>query len=105
MGEQELNRKLAEWAGMPLMAVDFGFPHSEVMYSPPNFTQSLDACFKWLAPKLFDEGYAIIVTQDLARACAYVRPLEFGRQFDATDNHNPALAFCLATEKLIDKEK
>jgi len=118
MNEQELNKKLAEWAGF---TYKFGkemwnyeryketnawweAPNGRRFKDLPDFTQSLDACFKWLVPNLFDKSYSVIITQDLARAIGYVRLLEEGRQFDATDNHNPALALCLAIEKLIDNK-
>ena len=111
--EQELNKKLAEWAGF----IPFTQVGMEGEYAPPEgvkvvwttfkpkFTRSLDQCFKWLVPKVIGNAeFSVIVTQDLAQCSGYVRPLQFGRQYDAVDNSNPALALCLAIEKLIDSE-
>ena len=47
--EQELNRKLAEWAEC--------FREDQL----PDFTQSLDDCFKWLVPKV----YSTIQVEDI----------------------------------------
>lgn len=61
---------------------------------------SLDDLFKYAVPKIIGDGnYSIIITQDLARGIAYVEPLKFGRQFDATDNRNLALALFWAIYK------
>ena len=61
----------------------------------PNFPQSLDACFKWLVPKLsatmFTSSYQLLLIRWV---------LDF-----TYDDKEPALALCLAIEKLIDGEK
>jgi len=101
----EDNKELAEWAGLKF--TDASVPtivkHPDGYYSVcPNFTESLDACFKWLVPKIIKDGnYSIIITQDIAGCTAYVRPLQSGRQYDATDNRSPALALCRAVLKVI----
>ncbi len=118
----ELDKKLAEWAGFK----KFGWKNWDLWLKPneeppeklsisglypnryaiPNFTQSLDTCFKWLVPKVIgDAKYSVIITQNLAQSIGCVRPLQSGKQYDAVDNHRPALALCLAIEKLIDGEK
>ena len=110
----KLTRKLAEGAGFKLIPRFGGTDMSETVWrypdgscyeALPNFTKSLDACFKWLVPKILRLEYSVIITQDLGRAIGYIRPLQVGRQFDAVDNKNPALALCLAIEKLIDGGK
>jgi len=80
----------------------------------PDFTDSLDACFKWLVPKIQSEYEISIVTDDSFRNRGTTRitlthvtkgshgvdkfyPLEYL----GMDN-NPALALCLAIEKVID---
>lgn len=117
--EQELNRKLAEWAGFEFVNKDrymVGVPgamlHGYWMYPKPkeqmwgycpNFTQSLDACFKWLVPKL--DGIVIRATRyptipqhipDGFHVVASIGALEYG-----VENKDPALTLCLAIEKLI----
>ena len=63
----------------------------------PNFPKSLDACIKWLVPKvdwqqiIFQpDGYCGITAND---------------ELYEAEAETQALAFCLATEKLIDGEK
>lgn len=103
MNEQELNKKLAEWAGVPLMAVDFGFPSSDVMYEPPNFTQSLDACFKWLVPNHDITSIMFLYTDDEVICKVEVA---WSKEYEGIANiGKEALALCLAIEKLINKEK
>ncbi len=131
-----LNKKLAEWAGMSIKH-DFkpiGFDNMKEcskcgigkemnLYkycNLPNFTESLDACFKWLVPKLgfFKYGgahpfrvkllsgwgdtqgeYGVEITNPTHWAEGY-NTSRYAVEF----NKNPALALCLAIEKLIDKE-
>lgn len=117
MTEQELNKKLAEWAG-------FKPPHPKCtepnhMSLPneyrkgeyfcvriPDFTQSLDACFKWLVPERISE-----VTFMFASNCVScdIEDLE-SNFFEGHANTESieeawtksALALCLAVERLID---
>ena len=103
MNQQELNKKLAEWAGFlpPICDADYHM-RQPTKYKPcleiPHFTDSLDACFKWLIPKL--DGYTISYSPEkcaheaIARSC--------NRYFNSWHETNPALALCLAIEKLID---
>ena len=104
MDEQELNRKLAEWAGFEFKGVKFGV---EVVpqwhgldyasWEPPIFTQSLDACFKWLVPKAKCD---VALNKINAGWWCFIR-LDCQTTFDA-QAETPALALCLAIEKLID---
>lgn len=97
----ELNRKLAEWAGFKLDLWDGkaywvtpdGFPGSSV----PDFTHSLDACFKWLVPKLKGLCYLdFTYQQELMCEISGDDWL-----YDA-EGETPALALCKAIEKMID---
>lgn len=108
----ELNRKLAEWAGFKLvMAVDKDTLWSMRLWvdpltnqggKHPNFTHSLGVCFKWLVPKL----KCLVLEADLrgdgvylAKVWAYVGDYEL--QATAWEK-TPALAICRAIEKVID---
>ena len=58
-----MNEKLAEWAGFRLVSnvpvPYYQNPNRQAVTRSgdmPNFTQSLDACFEWLVPKLRREG-------------------------------------------------
>jgi len=64
VSNEELNKKLAEWAGFreefELETGDGFWVYPDGRGNDlPNFTQSLDVCFKWLVPKLLDSGYNI----------------------------------------------
>ena len=92
MNEQELNEKLAEWAGC---AMEY-----DRVYEKP-FTQSLDACFKWLVPKLnhiemVGHNGDFVWNPEIKDRLATVSTI---------GGKSPALALCLAIEKLIDKEE
>ena len=95
----ELNKKLTEWVGispMKLMIISKG----EITYG--GFTQSLDACFKWLVPKVID---TLMAEQECSSDLAYA--ILFNRWLLELQLIIPesALALCLAIEKLIDGEK
>ena len=95
MNEQELNKKLAEWAGL---------------INERDYTQSLDACLKWLVPKL--QADRATERDDLQGL--YLNPLRnntweailwfyTGLNLRAIAN-TPALALCLAISKLIEQD-
>ena len=108
--------KLATWAefecrqytmALSMPSKDFCYPgtrryrlHGDL----PNFSQSLDACFKWLVPKLYENDYVLIITDYFKEPNEWVVELvAFGKN---TKNiievdKEPALALCLAMEKLI----
>ena len=133
MGEQELNRKLAEWAGFR----PFTQKGWEGQYAPPEgvkvvwtvfkprFTQSLDACLKWLVPKLHDKyglwniGFSYFISDLNGHPgfcklyfSKYQAKVKVGIQseyrdanvLEAESGKGAALALCLAIEKLIDEE-
>ena len=112
MTEQELNKKLAEWAGFELKRVQcvglvyyeteqdcWYYNGREYGLRLPDWLNSLDACFKWLVPKLPAPDYIKFRIRKKGYMCE-VRG--FGLQVNAYYYESPALALCLAIEKLID---
>ncbi len=122
MNEQELNKKLAEWAGFvsshssPFGAIPID--KEPTWYDPndnwianrqlPAFTSSLDACFKWLVPKLNTFYSTFEISFDTAenpnRYIITIAHHFCGQVYRANSKDNPALALCLAIEKLVDSE-
>ena len=108
MSNDELNKKIAEWLGFKLAKApsDDGFYYFTIdgMGHPANFTYSLDACFEYIVPKL-DNSYDIYVSRHYDRpgfSCAIQNITLSGYKPIFTTAETPALAFCLAVEKLID---
>ena len=116
---KELNKKLAEWAGFKW---EFAYHDFYKLVAPdggqldltafrvgsyatcPNSTESLDACFKWLVPNIKGE-WSISVGKHTDRPTYYGRIQGFyfdSPQYRGDSNESPALALCLAIEKLID---
>ena len=130
--KQKLNEKLAIWAGF--RDVGFGYfrkygepepitliqrVYGGKLTKALNFTDFPDACFKWLVPKSKMDTLWIINNLD-----SPIPKIEYCFGFTrGKDNvvvcwskdlpveeclspicKTPALAFCLAVEKLIDKE-
>ena len=107
--EQELNRKLAEWAGFKEANIKKHFyweiggnrmpkwkePEHDCHIKLPKFTRSLDACFKWLVPKL-KSGVTVYASTDGYSAYLGLH------DYESEETKEPALALCLAIEKLID---
>lgn len=107
INKDELNKKLAEWAGFEYShsarrknfftgeygRMDKFWVHPEgYVSSLPNFTKSLDACFKWLIPELTKRiGWSR--TKSLLQK--WIGYAEF-------DYEKDVLALCLVVEKLID---
>jgi len=93
MTEQELNKKLAEWAGFKYDDwLGWIYPDGENFDELPDFPNDLNACFKWLVPNIKDD----ITRMEVLISWAYeIYTLE----------NPPALALCLAIEKLIDGGK
>ena len=109
MSEQELNKKLAEWAGWELKPGSYRvWRHKNIvplvdeytyLNHRPNFTESLDACFEWLVPKL--SCYKLDnLGSNKHHACVGAIALGQGAAYAET----PALALCLAILKLIEKD-
>jgi len=126
-GKQELKEKLAKWVGwheekyeitrgafaLVLLAPNEELSEGHIGYIPehtPNLPDSFDACSEWFMPKLrSDENYVDINLRDfhpemgdpylftirMAFGYPVIRAWQGGAE-------TPALAFCLAVEKLID---
>jgi len=110
MNEQELNKKLAEWAGFK----NPRFEEEGIIFTGAIngrvwgnlyvdlFTQSLDACFKWLVPKAeLDE---IRVWKTGAGWGADIMPRTLTTPIVNNYGETPALALCLAINKMIENE-
>jgi len=112
---KELNKKLAEWAGFEFKKVKFGdkvipqwlLEKEWGHWEPPNFTESLDACFKWLVPnvELVSIATRRAYTGPIAVPNGYWATVSIGALAQDEQADTPALALCLAIEKLIDKEE
>ena len=98
----KLNKKLAEWAGFKKSKYTtrlYDYPDKSKHYAElPNFPESLDACVKRLVPKL--SHYFIGDSVDGHTATVWNQSYSYGAK-----GNTPALALCLAIEKLIDGEK
>lgn len=107
MDEQELKKKLAEWAEFePIYDREDGRKYIVLWLEPsgltaqggcPNFTQSLDACVEHLVPKL---SYWSVEKSGENQFAGWARTTTSRECFMATAP-SPALALCLAIEKLI----
>ena len=120
----ELNRKMLTFAGFtaasyrncPAETTDYGKKHpnaichyehpetKDIINSPPDFTNDLNACFKWLVPKLDIEEPQILCDLGQYGCEVSVYNNDTGKSYDYI-NESPTLAFCKAIEKLIDGEK
>jgi len=127
---EELNSKLAEWANekvsCPVCRGNIGAYSTmgncsqcnatgKVSLSDwevrPDFTHSLDACFKWLVPKL-REDYNELMIRFMFGSVTYCTISYWGKRYSRKKNFEwltlaqaseaPALALCRAIEKLID---
>ncbi len=120
MNDQELNRKLAEWAGFSVNTCDYDWKEGQRWYTPehgtckdiPDFIHSLDACFKWLWPNLewVQLSGQVYLNCDLA-CSSHIRSFAgkptkqtVGGTEKSTSAKTPTLALCLAIEKLIDSQ-
>jgi len=114
MDEQELNKKLAEWAGLKDVHILCDISDDPnclrtkddwAWVGVPKFTQSLDACFKCFVPdncsacfNHFEDSVVCLLT--IPRVKGYGSNIYIGKAGTKED----ALALCLAIEKLIDEE-
>lgn len=120
---QTLNGRLAEWAGFfydeGAEYAGGGGNNNRLMHGlwfapndskvgatqPPPFTESLDACIKWLASKL--DFVKIVINVAPSGDIFWNAEISRGGHpynFVATAE-TPALAFCVAVEKLDDEER
>jgi len=106
--ETDLNCKLAEWAGWTCENGEFhrrwyppGVKHLiinqyyENYRYLPDFLQSLDACLKWLIPKV--DTYGLCTVHGNKHLATVIKDAKMG---SAVAESAP-LALCLAVEKLI----
>jgi len=106
MNEQELNKKLAEWAGFRQYKGGLMFATPEPLpdlFRPDelDFTKSLDRCFKWLVPALPNGIRLRMLGQRRDKKgffCSIGGKLGVHCYSEA---ETPALALCRAIEKLI----
>ena len=121
MTEQELNKKLAEWAGFKREYANVYL--GAVWKNPdgnwygdtlPNFAQSLDACFKWLVPKLIATNIVLRLgcSRNKHEIVWWAGLLQLGegmpyhfKEHYHSGGENLTLALCLAIEKLIDDKE
>lgn len=105
----KLNERLALWAGWEehKQSVESGtgwrswippLADNVIYLDPPDFTSSLDACFKWLVPRLDIRDIHLQEDEDGWQCDIY------GGEYWAIAE-TPALALCRAIEKLIGGEK
>lgn len=101
----KLNKKLAEWrfpdkqiqvcdTGIWVIGTDKEFEIEGLL------TESLNACFKWLAPKL---GHCELHKWG-DDAETFLAKVYLKHCMRRVEDKNPALALCLAISKLIDSE-
>jgi len=116
--ETDLNRKLAEWAGfekgvgLKTFRKEGGTLYTQTnswwrtpkvgkyrgeYENLPNFTQSSDACFTWLVPKIREEAEIILCIHPVGVACFIYAD---GATY-VGEAETPSLALCLAILKLI----
>ena len=114
----ELNEKLARWAGIKVLGiVPDGTPEGSywgemdltgfAVYPGESdasklcdFTSSLDACFKWLVPKLREYGIMMAILDDFT----WLFNIYNEKSIHDGVGETPALALCKAIEQLIDEE-
>jgi len=117
---EERDRKLAEWAGFKMQTLDdleprFRHPANLRLVAPDGSRHltldltSLDAIFKWLVPKLQEQGY--LVALRLLGSIAGGWEAEIGKGYFPYEVYStaraeePALALCKAIEQLIEEVK
>lgn len=117
-----LNRKLAIWAGFEegdikehfhywrtLKIAKWKEPNSGSYAKLPSFTESLELCFEWLVPKIGKGTNSIsflpYMWQEGWIVESWIVKISFSTDEDSdyftTSAKTPALAFCLAIEKLL----
>lgn len=113
MDEQKLNKRRAVWAGFYFVTDDdehlWIYP-DEVQHKGdlPDFPHSLDACFKWLVPKLLTQldpdTRKVVLQHGRTKEMDWYFWFEDWRAplYHWAHAETPALALCLAIDKLID---
>jgi hypothetical protein len=122
INEQELNKKLAEWAEFVYDEgaeyVGGGGNDNQLMHGlwyppdnnhvgsplPPPFTQSLDACFKWLIPKLERNNFYhyMQISPDRTETDIYCIQIIFsGTLIGEGESRIPAFALTKAIQEVL----
>lgn len=120
MAQDTLNKKLAQWAGIKYEPDEdefkvifpdgdwYNIGHDWELKDEdiePRFTQSLDACFQWLTPKLIEmDCYIQLNNGDYWTGEIWERAVVGRNTRHIGEAETPALALCLAVEKLIDEK-
>ena len=116
-----LNEKIAKWLGFKLIYNDWDteeeFPYFIPSGKPkrthmidaipmPNFTESMDACIKFIVPKLdfINILKDIDDTKYIVEVGIIVDKETCGYECVYSENESLPMAFCLAVEKLIDAQ-
>ena len=109
---EKLNKKLAEWAravtyGTSKVSDEYGYtirlnkvPYYNGSLDYIRFTESLDACFKWLVPKLDKWN----ITKPFKTSDYIVANVWLDDKYAFAEAETPALALCLAIEEFINGE-
>jgi hypothetical protein len=114
---EKLNKKIAKWCGWKYFPEEdqdrrwlIPKPYNVWTWNCPNFTNSMDACVKWVIPKLHSKLFRLslytyinlepLVQIDLAGLTLPEDSPICYRGFGETI----PIAFCLVVEKLIDSE-
>ncbi len=99
---EELNKRLAEWAGIS-PNTSYGYPSTWLFMFPngdhgvlPDFPHDLNACMKWLVPKAISEF-------GIQKICSALSNALFHAYMSNTND--TADRFCKAIEKLVLREK
>ena len=105
-----LNKKLAEWAGFKWQpkTKTWLYPGEGLRLEIPSFTESLDACFTYLIPKLPDHVVSFYPTKvnPTDNITTWYTTLGLRNCAQSSgENSNAPLALCLSIAKLIDKRQ
>lgn len=112
---KELNNLMTEFAGIRYVQhvvqvcgqsserYEWHYPDSSYHSTNPNFTQSPDACFRWLVPELL-LAQRVSITIWSGKQLWYVQLNRPHKVFIVKQAETLALALCLATEKLTENK-
>ena len=112
MSDQKLNKKLAEFAGIEYVKhvvqvcgqmverYEWHYPDGSYHHYSPDFPNDLNACFKWLVPKVID---IIMAEQECSSDLAYAILFKKWLQELELDIPHYAPTLCPTIEKLIDR--
>ncbi len=106
---EELNKKLAEWAGFTYdftRRYSWEAPNKEPLPSGiPDFAHDLNACFKWLVPlliKLEPKVWMSLSQVSIVSFAAMLKANTDDKLIGWAVENDPALALCKAIERMVD---